>query len=249
MLHSSSPRHLSSHGAPPKRMTAHDQARALRDSSYVSQLLVKKTAVFMDAGAVFFAVRDMHENQQLSYPALMDLLAKRGFPLPGHSEDDHPWVMWSAAVSQNPGQMRFLQYAERELRWRVRRFAPADGYMVDPLNIGVMGESRNRLMRFDASIAFAIGRIAADHRIAVITDSFAVAEPLLRAARLSRETNVIAFFGRLLDARWQGLLRAERRDEGVPIELVDLDEYDEQLFGVPKPQETTGWNDDFLLTK
>lgn len=211
----------------------------------------KKTAVFMDAGAVFFAARDMHEGQQLAYPALMDLLAKKGFLLPGPSSgDDHQWVMWSSAVAQNPGQTRFLQYAERELRWRVRRFRPADGYMVDPVNVGLTGETRNRLLRFDASIAFAIGRVAADHRIAVVTDSFAVAEPLLRAARLSRQTNVIAFFGRLLDPRWQSLLREEvHREEGVPIELLDLDEYEEQLFGAPKPRETTGWNDDFLLTK
>jgi len=40
-----------------------------------------------------------------------------------------------------------------------------------------------------------------------------------------------------------------RGGERVPIELLDLDEYEEQLFGAPKPRETTGWNDDFLLTK
>lgn len=211
----------------------------------------KKTAVFMDAGAVFFAARDMHEGQQLAYPPLMDLLAKKGFPLPSNSgRDDHLWVMWSSAVAHNPGQTRFLQYAERELRWRVRRFQPAEGYMVDPVSIGMTGDTRavNRLLRFDASIAFAIGRVAEDHRIAVVTDSFAVAEPLLKAARLAGHgsTNVIAFFSRLLDPRWQRLLREE---DSVPIELLDLDEYEEQLFGAHKPRETTGWNDDFLMLK
>lgn len=210
--------------------------------------IAKKTAVFMDAGAVFFAARDLHESQQLVYPALMDLLAKKGFPLPGSSNrDDHLWVMWSSAVAQNPGQTRFLQYAERELRWRVRRFHPAEGYMVDPVNVGLTGETRNRLLRFDASIAFAIGRVAEDHRVAVVTDSFAVAEPLQRAARLAGQgcTNIIAFFSRLLDPRWQRLLRGETGV--VPIELLDLDEHEEQLFGAQKSRETTGWNDDFLM--
>jgi len=226
----------------------------------------KKTAVFMDAGAVFFAARDMHEGQQLAYPALMDLLTKKGFPLPDRSvtRDEHLWVMWSSSVAQNPGQVRFFHYAERELGWRVRRFHPTEGYMVDPVSVGLTGETRavNRLLRFDASIAFAIGRVAEDHRIAVVTDSFAVAEPLLRAARLRGEgnkligggntnmigegsTNLIVFFSRLLDPRWQRLLRDEA--ERVPIDLLDLDEHEEQLFGAQKPRETTGWNDDFLI--
>lgn len=223
---------------------------ARRSNSSIS-VKPKKTAVFMDVGAVFFAVRDMHEGQQMSYPALMDLLATRDFPPPRHAEDeDHMWVMWSSAVAQNPGQTRFLQYAERELHWRVRRFHPTEGYMVEPMSLGSAGDVRttNRLLRFDASIAFAIGRIAESHRIAVVTDSFAIAEPLLRAARLAGQsnTNVITFFSRLLDPRWQRLLRGEGR---VPIELLDLDEHQEQLFGEQKPREVTGWNDDFLLTK
>lgn len=227
-----------------------------RPNSSLPSNVPRKTAVFMDGGAAFFAVRDMHEGKQLAYPVLMDLLASQGFPLPTNSNDeDHLWVMWSSAVPQNPGQTRFLQYAERELRWRVRRFHPSEGYMVDPVSIGLTGDTRsvNRLLRFDASIAFAIGRVAEDHRIAVVTDSFAVAEPLLRAARMAGNgcTNVVAFFSRLLDPRWQRLLRGEERgaEGGVPIKLLDLDEHEEQLFGAQKARETNGWNDDFLLLK
>jgi hypothetical protein len=49
---------------------------------------------------------------------------------------------------------------------------------------------------FDASIAFVIGRVAEVRRIAVVTYSFAVAEPLRRAARQSGHDsrNVVAFF-------------------------------------------------------
>ena len=47
-----------------------------RPNSNVPSNGFKKTAVFMDAGAVFFAARDAHEGQQLAYPALMDLLRR-----------------------------------------------------------------------------------------------------------------------------------------------------------------------------
>lgn len=213
-----------------------------------------KIAVFMDAGAVFFAARALHEDKQLDYAVLMQVIAKQGFPLPGGPPtlDPHDmplWVMWTSSIAQNPGQVRFLQHAERDLKWRVRRFHPADGYMVDPVSVGLTGDTRsvNRLLRFDASIAFAIGRVAEDHRIAVITDSFALAEPLQRAATMSGQgsPNLIVFFSRLLDPRWQRRLREE--DGPAAIQLLDLDEHEQQLFGASKPHEITGWNDDFLL--
>lgn len=204
-----------------------------------------KTAVFMDAGAVFFAIREMHEGAQLNYPQLMQLLSRQGFPLPTGQPSGAMWVLWSSAVAANAGQIRFLQFAERELGWNVRRFSPADSYMVDPAGLGGSDPKlANRLMRFDASIAFAIGRVATDHRIAVISDSFALAEPLLRAARTVGQRNVLAFFGRLLDPRWQRLLRD---DAGKSVEFLDLDEDEEFLFGSKRSPEKNGWKDDFLL--
>lgn len=210
---------------------------------------IKNTAVFMDAGAIFFGVRDLHENAQLNYAALTEILAKQGFPPAGAAPGEHLRVMWTSVVAQNTGQVRFLQYAERDLGWTIRRFHPSEGYMVDAVGLGLSGDLRvaNRLLRFDASIAFAIGRVATDHRIAVITDSFAIAEPLVRAARMAgpENHNIIAFFGRLLDSRWQRLI-GEKNHLGV--EFIDLDQYEEQLFGAPaRRRETTGWNDDFLM--
>jgi hypothetical protein len=200
----------------------------------------------MDAGAVFFAIRELHEGAQLNYPQLMEVLSRQGFPLPTGQPAGPMWVLWSSAVAANPGQVRFLQFAERELRWNVRRFSPADSYMVDPAGLGASGDPKlaNRLMRFDASIAFAIGRIAVDHRIAVISDSFALAEPLVRAARTVRQKNVLAFFGRLLDPRWQRLLRDDANES---VTFLDLDEDEESLFGSKRSTERNGWKDDFLL--
>ena len=199
----------------------------------------------MDAGAVFFGVRDLHEGLQLNYPALTSLLVeKRGFDPPAAGNGSQ-WVLWTSVVSQNTGQVRFLQYAERELGWRVRRFHPAEGYMIEPASLGLAGDARaNRLLRFDASISSAIGQLGRDHRIAIITDSFAVAEPLVRAARSSGARNLIAFFGRLLDSRWQRLLRSA---EAPLIDFLDLDEFEQDLFGSKRAVEQTAWTDDFLV--
>lgn len=207
-----------------------------------------KTAVFMDAGAVFFAVRDLQESAQFQYPALMQLLAREGFPLPSAEKNpNHLWVLWSSVVPHNTGQVRFLQYAERELGWTVRRFHPTEGYVVDPATLGLSGGGAplaNRLMRFDASIAFAIGRLAEDHRVALVSDSFALAEPLSRAARVSRRPALLSFFGRLLDPRWQTLLREKSEST---IKFMDLDQHEDVLFGSKKIVEKTGWTDDFLI--
>lgn len=207
-----------------------------------------KTAVFMDAGAVFFAARELQESAQFNYQALMQLLSREGFPLPSSgSNGSHLWVLWSAVVAHNTGQVRFLQYAERDLGWTVRRFHPTEGYVVDPATLGLSGDGArlaNRLLRFDASIAFAIGRLAEDHRVAVISDSFALAEPLLRAARVSKRPALLSFFGRLLDPRWQTLLREGSADL---IKFIDLDQHEDVLFGSKKSVEKTGWSDDFLV--
>lgn len=209
---------------------------------------VTKTAVLMDAGAVFFAVRDMQETAQFNYQALMQLLSREGFPLPVNGgNENHLWVLWSAVVSHNTGQVRFLQYAERELGWTVRQFHPTEGYVVDPATLGLSSggaQLANRLLRFDASIAFAIGHLAKDHRVAVVSDSFALAEPLLRAARMSGRPGLLSFFGRLLDPRWQTLLR-DKAD--TTITFVDLDQHEDVLFGSKKTVQKTGWTDDFLV--
>jgi hypothetical protein len=146
--------------------------------------------------------------------------------------------MWTSASPQNQGQGRFLDFAENELRWEVRRFSPTDSYMVEPttvLGLSPDGRAASRLVRFDAGIAFAIGRLAELHRIVVVSDSFALADPLIRTSNIvldSTKRPVLAFFGRGLDARWQRVLRTE--GDFAPI-LVDLDDFEEKLFGSQAP--------------
>jgi hypothetical protein len=159
--------------------------------------------------------------------------------------------MWTSASPQNQGQVKFLEYAENVLKWEIRRFSPVDSYMVEPVSVLGLSDSRaaSRLVRFDASIAFALGRLADTHRVVVVTDSFALADPMVRAARIAPSPEVrptLAFFGRALDARWQRVLNKNK--EGAPAWL-DLDDHSSTLFpdlALPTHR-ATGEQSDFVF--
>ena len=138
--------------------------------------------------------------------------------------------MWTSAVEGNPGQAKFLDFVEMKLDWEVRRFKPADSYMVDLISNMALGGSSHmaqRLMRFDALIAFAMGRLAETHQIMLVTDSFALADPLRRAIEISGQEAYLAFFGRALDSRWLRVIRSTPK-----LNFIDLDDFSEELFGV-----------------
>ena len=215
-------------------------------------------AVLMDGGSVFFAVRDLYPGMQFEYPALATLLVQKSpgqlqLPKPSPSPDgDRLWAMWSSSHPENEAQARFLEYSERTLGWFVRRFEPSDANMLDHQSTLALskssdgGSSRivNRLIRFDASIAYTIGRVADTHKLVLITDSFALADPLVRAAALRKGKNCIAFFGKLLDPRWPILLRGKAADH---VDFIDLDEYQAQLFGKKKAAPANTWEDRFPI--
>ena len=193
---------------------------------------IRQSAVLIDGSCLYLAARSLYEGRQLDYHGLVDLLVDRIAGLSKPGETAALWCMWTAASVQNEGQSRFLEFAERDLRWEVRRVPPGDSYVVDPsLVLGLSSDNRSasRLVRFDASIAFAIGRLAEQRSpLVVISDSFALADPLRRAARLSPDIR-LAFFGTALDSRWQGVLRREDF-----VDLIDLDEHDDRLFGIAR---------------
>jgi len=195
--------------------------------------------VLIDGSALFLGARGLYEGRQLDYRALVDVLVNHVEGLEAPNGVSRPrWVMWTSASPQNQGQSRFLDFAENELRWEVRRFSPADSFMIEPatvLGLSQEGRAASRLVRFDASIAFAIGRLAELHRIVVVSDSFALADPLIRTGHVvtdSARRPVLAFFGRALDARWQRVLRTEGN---FAPEFIDLDDFEEKLFGSQAP--------------
>ncbi len=201
---------------------------------HTEPLIELAPAVLIDGSALFLAARSIQEDRSLDYRALVQILLEcvQSLEPPRPDRGGSPWVMWTSASPQNPGQTKFLHFAERELNWEVRSFAPADSFMVEPSTIlGISADPRSagRLVRFDASIAFAAGRLADRHRLIIVSDSFALSDTLARTVSIAGPLNrpILAFFGSALDARWQRLLR--RKQE--PLEFIDLDLYENRLFG------------------
>jgi hypothetical protein len=183
----------------------------------------------IDGSALYMAARDLHEGRQLDYHGFVRVLSEKANLQAGGSGSKTRWVMWTSASPQNEGQNRFLDFAKKELQWDVRRVSPADSFMVEPNSIRDDSPStRNRLVRFDASIAFAIARLAENNGIVVVSDSFPLAQPMLLARRLGSEPPFLAFFSRALDNRWHGLLR---REPSETLQFIDLDDSEELLFG------------------
>lgn len=236
----------------------------------------------MDGSAMFFAARDLYPGTPMSYAELTTSIREvawsREFGCEGQSDAacgihlpavqpgplDYPprtsWIMWSSISAKNEGQARFLKHVEG-LGWDIRSFAPADSFMVDPvttLSLAAGTRIGERMTRFDGSIAYMIGRLAEQCQIVLLSDSFALAEPLIRAARAryraehelaQRENrdpkqmppNILAFFGRSLDPRWFAVLRQWNQGgyggNGGCVNFFDLDSRQHLLFGVSPVRE------------
>lgn len=211
--------------------------RARTLASQPSSIAHRQSVVLIDGSALYMATRDLSEGRQLDYQALVRLLCAKAQVQPGGPNSSTRWVMWTSASAHNEGQSRFLDFAKNELQWQIRSFPPADSFVVEPSSIRDDSPSvKNRLVRFDASIAFAIGRLAEANRLVILSDSFPLAEPLRLARKLHPVAPALAFFSRALDKRWHAWLRREASDASV--EFIDLDTED-QLFGSPgrKPVE------------
>ncbi len=199
-----------------------------------AQASERPVAVLIDGSALFLASPSPEEHR-LNYFALMEVLVERvpGLQQPGKGRDSI-WAMWTAAEPRNAGQVKFLEFAEQRLHWQVRPSRPAQSFMIEPealFGIGTTEMGRaNRLIRFDAPIAFAMGRLAQTHRLVVITDSYSLFEPMARINENWGAKNgkcVLAFFGQACDMRW----RAAFRSPDAP-EFIDFDEYQPKLFGI-----------------
>jgi len=84
-------------------------------------------AVFIDGSALFLASKTYFPDQPLDYRELVSVLCAEIPQLnpPDQGNSGNHWVMWTSAAGDNPGQTRFLDFAEKELLFTVRRFPPA----------------------------------------------------------------------------------------------------------------------------
>ncbi|MRD49360.1 hypothetical protein GHT07_18955 [Caenimonas koreensis DSM 17982] len=195
-------------------------------------------AVLIDGSALYLASAHRPDNQRLNYPVFVDVLAFKvpGLHPAGEGEPKSIWSMWTSADPSNSSQTRFLDFAEKRLQWEVRACRPWQAHVVSPdllFGVGADLAKANRLMRFDTSIAFAMARLCDTHRVIVVSDSFALREPIARVNEYLPKHGkvVLAFFGQALDPRWRGNLQ----DPFSP-EFIDLDDHESELFGVPNQE-------------
>ena len=191
-----------------------------------------RVAALIDGTALYFRSRE-GRSERLDYEALNRELLTRDANPRSQIASFEPALFFTTSDTQNEGQQKFLTFLQSRIRWTVE---PRPVWDADPLPKDApweRGERRNEFIRFDSSIAFALGRLLdRRQRIVVVTDSFALEQPMSAAAEYGSAEIVLAFFGRQLDPRWLPILKGSE----VKIKFWDLDENSQSLFGRELPK-------------
>ncbi len=183
-------------------------------------------ALLADGSALFFASRQQFPDRNLNYRALDRIILEHA----GTDSPASPAILFSSIEPANEKQLKFVEFIEQNLHWSVQRIAPHDATVCNPL----LTDGVFRHIRFDAWIAYAIGRLAGktEKRVFVVSDSWPLAGPIQECA--SRGTAVtVCFFGGVIDTRWHRVFR-EQAAAGR-IDFLDLDDHSESLFDRAKP--------------
>jgi hypothetical protein len=181
----------------------------------------QRAALLVDGTALYFRSKE-GRSDRLDYEALNRILAAKA----GSTFD--PALFFTTFDPQNEGQAKFLAFLRTRLQWQEEVRAVWDA---DPLPKDApweRSERRNEFIRFDASIAFALGRLVERRdKIVVVTDSFGLEQPILAASEYKGTEIVLAFFGRQMDPRWLPVVGGD----DVRITFWDLDNSSQALFG------------------
>jgi hypothetical protein len=196
--------------------------------------LATAAALLIDGTAVYFRSREGRSEQRLDYEGLNRVLLAEA----GISSFD-PALFFTTYDAQNEGQAKFLTFIQTRLGWEPD---PRPVWDADPLPERARWErtERNEFIRFDTSIAYALGRLLERRsKIVIVTDSFALEHPMSIAAERGQTNIVLAFFGRQLDPRWLPIVRGGNSKIG----FINLDDHSEALFGrefLPSKSVSTG---------
>lgn len=183
---------------------------------------IRRAAALIDGTALYFRSRE-GRGERLDYEALNRTLLERA-----KVSSFDPALFFTTYDAQNEGQAKFLAFLRSRLHWKDE---PRPVWDADPLPKDApweRGERRNEFIRFDAPIAFALGRLVERRDIIiVVTDSFALEQPMLAASEYKNTEIVLAFLGHQLDPRWLSVVRGGDSS----VQFWDLDESAESLFG------------------
>lgn len=184
----------------------------------------KKPALLVDGSALFFGQRAVSPDKSLDYSVLQEMLIQRD----SHGWPARPAYFFTAADEANEKQAKFHLMISGQLGWTVRQVVPPEANTVNAL----LSDSTARIIRFDALIAYAMGRLAGREdvsRIFVISDSWPLASCIKDC--IGRGTPVtVCFFGDCIDQRWHKVFREA---EGSGLDFLDL-ERDARLFNRPR---------------
>jgi len=182
-------------------------------------------ALLIDGSALFFGQRAASPDKNLDYTELINVMERHGV----HNWPAKPAYFFTAADEANEKQAKFHQMIQSQLGWTIRQMPPHEANVTNSL----LSESQSRIIRFDALIAYSLGRLAGHpkvSRVFIISDSW----PLAACVRdcVGRGTPVtMCFFGDFIDTRWHKLFR-EYSDSDV-LDFLDL-ELQPRLFNRPR---------------
>lgn len=210
--------------------------RSIRAS--VSPKSTENIGLLTDGSAIFFGQRAVSPDKNLDYFALDEVLKKRfgASPL-------KPAYFFTAADESNEKQAKFHGVIS-DLGWTVRPVPPHEATVGNPL----LADQNARIIRFDAMIAYALGRLASQPdeskpaRIIIISDSWPLAAPVRDCTARSGIPVTMCFFGSVIDTRWHKVFRESETRNGL-IEFLDLDMFAQRLFNRDRPSRRTSEED------
>lgn len=168
------------------------------------------STLIVDGSALFFAIRELFGDEQLDYDSMVNHIIREI----GTDEQFDSKLFYTPCSPSNVGQARFLDHLIKK-GWTVRAYPASQVGLIDQRTMSLVpdGPVKDRLMRFDAQIAYVLGDLAGQgESMVVVSDSFNLAEPMVRAKRLAEEVNResgtavpmwVAFFSGLMDPRWR----------------------------------------------
>lgn len=182
-----------------------------------------KSALLIDASAIFSALRSFESGKPLNYKVLDEVLRRhsnvwpRTFDLP---------LVWMAMDPANEGQAKFRSFLTEVMKFNLEAIPIAEA-IVPPATVQTMEQDQPRpFIRFDNRISFALARLISNgySSIVVVSDSYGLAYPMTEAARRTKGSKItLAFFRHLIDPRWEKVLKGGARTADELLDFFDLD--------------------------
>jgi hypothetical protein len=193
--------------------------------------------LLVDGTALFFGQRKISPDKNMNYLVLRDAIQRES----GAATGPRGAFFFTASDEGNPNQVKFHDMIRSAVGWHVHPIPPHDATTANPL----LDQPASMSIRFDAMIAYALGRLTASGasstpiqsgsqqaggrlRVLVLSDSWPLAGPIKDCVARGAAVTVV-FFGSLIDNRWHKVFRdAERSESG--LDFFDLDVIAPRLF-------------------